>query len=164
MTLVQRGKTRPGRMSASKSSDRHAADKHNAERRHQIPMLPFKVTNGSEYRGWTASTREPDDVDHGGGHRCVERSAALDATSRPLYSGLQAGTMRTRELIEQSPQIYLQAQATRELPPPSATQRFLQDLGALGGIARRAHRVPEGRLLACSFSQLAPSSGRTDMA
>ena len=33
-------------------------------------------------------------------------------------------------------------------PPPSATQRLLQDLGALGGIARRAHRVLEGRLLA----------------
>ena len=56
--------------------------------------------------------------------------------------------MRTRELIVQSPQIYLQAQATRESPPPSATQRFLQDLGALGGIARRAHRTLEGRLLA----------------
>ena len=28
------------------------------------------------------------------------------------------------------------------------TQRFLQDLGALGGIARRAHRILEGRLLA----------------
>ena len=48
----------------------------------------------------------------------------------------------------QSPQIYLQAQATRATAPPSATQRFLQDLGALGGIARRAHRSLEGRLLA----------------
>jgi hypothetical protein len=75
----------------------------------------------------------------------------LKPTSRQvgaLYAGWQAGTERTRELIVQSPQIYLQAQATRESPPPSATQRFLQDLGALGGIARRAHRVLEGRLLA----------------
>jgi ParB/RepB/Spo0J family partition protein len=75
----------------------------------------------------------------------------LKPTSRQvgaLYAGWQAGTERTRELIVQSPQIYLQAQATREPPPPSATQRFLQDLGALGGIARRAHRVLEGRLLA----------------
>ncbi len=74
----------------------------------------------------------------------------LKPTSRQvgaLYSGWQAGTERTRELIVQSPQIYLQAQATRESPPPSATQRLLQDLGALGGIARRAHRVLEDRLL-----------------
>jgi hypothetical protein len=151
-------------MSASKSSDRHAPHKHNAERRHQIPMMPFKVTNGSEYE---AGPRRR------GSLTMWITEAAIDAwnaapRSTPqvgaLYSGWLAGTMRTRELIEQSPQIYLQAQATRELPPPSATQRFLQDLGALGGIARRAHRVPEGRLLACSFSQLAPSSGRTDMA
>jgi len=74
----------------------------------------------------------------------------LKPTSRQvgaLYAGWQAGTMRTRELIEQSPQIYLQAQATRESPPPSATQRFLQDLGLW------RHRAPcppylEGRLLA----------------
>jgi len=65
-----------------------------------------------------------------------------------LYAGWQAGTERTRELIERSPQVYLQAQAPRESPPPSATQRVLQDLGALGGIARRAHRTLEGRLLA----------------
>jgi ParB/RepB/Spo0J family partition protein len=75
----------------------------------------------------------------------------LKPTSRQvgaLYAGWQAGTERTRELIVQSPQIYLQAQATRATAPPSATQRFLQDLGALGGIARRAHRILEGRLLA----------------
>jgi ParB-like chromosome segregation protein Spo0J len=75
----------------------------------------------------------------------------LKPTSRQvgaLYAGWQSGTERTRELIVQSPQIYLQAQATREPAPPSATQRFLQDLGALGGIARRAHRALEGRLLA----------------
>jgi ParB-like chromosome segregation protein Spo0J len=75
----------------------------------------------------------------------------LKPTSRQvgaLYAGWQSGTERTRELIVQSPQVYLQAQATRETAPPSATQRFLQDLGALGGIARRAHRILEGRLLA----------------
>ena len=72
----------------------------------------------------------------------------LKPTSRQvgaLYAGWQAGTERTRELIVQSPHIYLQAQATA---PPSATQRFLQDLGALSGIARRAHHALEGRLLA----------------
>lgn len=75
----------------------------------------------------------------------------LKPTSRQvgaLYAGWQAGTERTRELIVQSPQIYLQAQATRETAPPSPTQRFLQDLGALGGIARRTHRSLEGPLLA----------------
>jgi ParB-like chromosome segregation protein Spo0J len=75
----------------------------------------------------------------------------LKPTSRQvgaLYAGWQAGTEQTRELIVQSPQIYLQAQATQATAPPSATQRFLQDLGALGGIARRAHRALEGRLLA----------------
>ena len=75
----------------------------------------------------------------------------LKPTSRhvgALYAGWQAGTLRTRELIEQSPQIYLQAQAALETPSVSVTQRFLQDLGALGGIARRAHRALEGRLLA----------------
>jgi ParB-like chromosome segregation protein Spo0J len=74
----------------------------------------------------------------------------LKPTSRQvgaLYAGWQAGTERTRELIVHSPQIYLQAQATRETAPPSATQRLLQDLSALGGIARRAHRILESRLL-----------------
>jgi ParB family transcriptional regulator, chromosome partitioning protein len=75
----------------------------------------------------------------------------LRPTSRQvgaLYAGWQAGTERTRELIVQSPQIYLQAQATQATALPSATQRFLQDLGALAGIARRAHRALEGHLLA----------------
>lgn len=74
----------------------------------------------------------------------------LKPTSRQvgaLYAGWQAGTERTRELIVHSPQIYLQAQASREAPPISGTQRFLQDLFALGGIARRAHRLLEGHLL-----------------
>ena len=64
-----------------------------------------------------------------------------------LYAGWQSGTQRTRELILQSPQIYLQAQAAQTPAPPSATQRFLQDLGALGGIARRAHRALQDGLL-----------------
>ena len=64
-----------------------------------------------------------------------------------LYTGWHTGTQRTRELIVQSPQIYLQAQAEKSSPAPSATQRFLQDLGALGGIARRAYRALEQGLL-----------------
>ena len=76
--------------------------------------------------------------------------APLKPTSREvgaLYQGWQAGTMRTRELILTSPQIYLQAQASRTPAPPSATQRFLQDLGALSGVARRAHRALQEGLL-----------------
>jgi ParB family chromosome partitioning protein len=76
--------------------------------------------------------------------------AALKPTTRQveaLYSGWQAGTERTRELIVHSPQLYLQAQATQTASPPSLTQRFLQDLGALGGIARRAHRALEAQLV-----------------
>ena len=64
-----------------------------------------------------------------------------------LYSGWRSGTQRTRELILQTPQIYLQAQAAQSAPPASATERFLQDLGALGGVARRAHRALEAGLL-----------------
>ncbi len=93
----------------------------------------------------------------------------LKPTSRQvgaLYAGWQAGTMRTRELIVRSPQVYLQAQATRESPPPSATQRFLQDLGALGGIAHRAHRTLEGHLLAqlheSELQEVTAALGRAD--
>lgn len=74
----------------------------------------------------------------------------LKATSREvgaLYAGWTAGTERTRELILTHPQVYLQAQAVQTPLPPSATQRFLQDLGAIGGIARRARRALEQGLL-----------------
>lgn len=64
-----------------------------------------------------------------------------------LYAGWQAGSARTRELILSSPQIYLQAQAQQSGAPPSALQRFLQDLGMLGGIAQRAYRVLQAGLL-----------------
>jgi ParB family chromosome partitioning protein len=76
--------------------------------------------------------------------------APLKPTSRQvgaLYQGWQCGTARTRELILASPQIYLQAQSSQTAAPPSATQRFLQDLGALSGVARRAHRALQGGLL-----------------
>jgi len=76
--------------------------------------------------------------------------APLKPTSRQvgaLYQGWQCGTARTRELILASPQIYLQAQSSQTPAPPSATQRFLQDLGALCGVARRAHRALQGGLL-----------------
>ena len=64
-----------------------------------------------------------------------------------LYAGWQAGTQRTRELIVQSARAYLQAQATQQPSAPSATQRFLNDLGALGGVARRAYRALQEGLL-----------------
>jgi hypothetical protein len=72
--------------------------------------------------------------------------APLKPTTREvgaLYQGWQAGTARTRELILSSPQVYLQAQSSQTPAPPSAAQRWLNDLGALGGIARRARRALE---------------------
>lgn len=74
----------------------------------------------------------------------------LRPTSREvgaLYAGWQSGTERTRELILATPHIYLQAQAVQQPIPPSATQAWLNDLGALGGIARRARRPLEQGLL-----------------
>lgn len=64
-----------------------------------------------------------------------------------LYQGWQTGTPKTRELILRTPHLYLQALAAQEPTPPSATERFLRDLGSLGGIARRAREALEDGLL-----------------
>jgi ParB-like chromosome segregation protein Spo0J len=86
-------------------------------------------------------------------HAATQLAAAitpLQPTSREvgaLYAGWQSGSERTRELILATPQVYLQAQATQDSVPPSATQRWLNDLGALAGIARRARRPLEQGLL-----------------
>jgi ParB family chromosome partitioning protein len=75
---------------------------------------------------------------------------ALKLTSRQigaLYSGWQCGTQRTRELILEHPQVYLQAQSATRPAPPSASERWLQDLGAIAGIARRARRTLEAGLV-----------------
>jgi hypothetical protein len=62
-----------------------------------------------------------------------------------LYAGWQSGSGRTRELILESPKIYLEAKAASAPAPISATQRILNDLSALGGIARRVlHVLQEG--------------------
>jgi ParB family chromosome partitioning protein len=74
----------------------------------------------------------------------------LKATTREvalLYAGWQSGSSRTRELILCSPKLYLEAKVHSSPAPPSAAQRFLDDLGALGGIARRALRALQGGLL-----------------
>ena len=74
----------------------------------------------------------------------------LKATTREvamLYAGWQSGSTRTRELILCSPKLYLEAKAHGSPAPPSAAQRFLDDLGALGGIARRGLRTLQGGLL-----------------
>jgi ParB/RepB/Spo0J family partition protein len=76
--------------------------------------------------------------------------APLKLTSRQvgaLYAGWQSGTPDTRELILERPQIYLQAQATNSPASPSPGERWLHDLGALCGIARRARRTLESGLL-----------------
>jgi ParB family transcriptional regulator, chromosome partitioning protein len=76
--------------------------------------------------------------------------APLKLSSRQvgaLYAGWQAGTQRTRELIVERPQVYLQAQFAQMPTAPSATERWLNDLGALSGIAKRARRALHGGLL-----------------
>ena len=75
---------------------------------------------------------------------------ALKPTTREvaaLYAGWQSGSGRTRELILESPKVYLEARAVSAAAPPSATQRLLDDLGALGGIARRVLRALQAGLL-----------------
>jgi ParB-like chromosome segregation protein Spo0J len=83
--------------------------------------------------------------------RLAAALAPLQPTSRQvaaLYAGWQSGTARTRELILSSPQVYLQAQAAAQpAAEPSATQRWLNDLNALAGIARRALKPLEAGLL-----------------
>jgi ParB family chromosome partitioning protein len=64
-----------------------------------------------------------------------------------LCTGWRTGTERTRELILSSPHIYLQAQVAQRAPESSATQRWLNDLSALAGIARRARKPLEQNLL-----------------
>lgn len=83
--------------------------------------------------------------------RLAAALAPLAPTSREvaaLYAGWQSGTARTRELIVTSPQVYLQALSNAQgSDEPSATQRWLNDLNALGGIARRAVKPLEAGLL-----------------
>jgi hypothetical protein len=70
--------------------------------------------------------------------------APLKPTTREvgsLYQGWQAGTARTRELILTHPEVYLQAQSCQMPAPASPGQRWINDLEALGAIARRARRA-----------------------
>jgi hypothetical protein len=60
---------------------------------------------------------------------------------------LATGTARSRELIVERPQIFLQAKCEQASSSPSSSERLLNDLGALGGIARRARRALESGLL-----------------
>lgn len=77
--------------------------------------------------------------------------APLKLSSRQvgtLYTAWQAGTARTRELIVERPQLYLQARsAHQDVAQASALQRWLNDLGALAGIAKRACRALQAGLI-----------------
>jgi ParB/RepB/Spo0J family partition protein len=77
--------------------------------------------------------------------------APLKLSSRQvgsLYTGWQAGGARTRALIVERPQLYLQARAAQQAPAlASALQRLLNDLGALSGIAKRARRALQAGLI-----------------
>jgi len=102
-----------------------------------------------------------------------ELAAAIEPlrpTSRQvaaLYTGWQSGSTRTRELILSSPQTYLQALQQQATTPPSPLQRWLADLGALGGIARRAYRpLQEGlwlQLLSGERAEAMETFARTRM-
>ena len=80
----------------------------------------------------------------------VKAIASWKPTSRQvgaLCAGWRSGSERTRELILVNPHVYLQAQIAQSEPAPSATQRWLNDLGALAGVARRARKPLESGLL-----------------
>jgi ParB family transcriptional regulator, chromosome partitioning protein len=76
--------------------------------------------------------------------------APLKLSSRQvgtLYAGWQAGGARTRELIVERPQVYLQARSAEHRPSSSSSERWRNDLNALAAIARRARRVLQAGLL-----------------
>jgi len=82
--------------------------------------------------------------------RLAAAIAPLKLTSRQvgaIYAGWQSGTPRTRELILERPQIYLQAQSTKSPASASPAERWRHDLDALCGIARRARRTLQSGLL-----------------
>jgi ParB/RepB/Spo0J family partition protein len=64
-----------------------------------------------------------------------------------LYQGWRGGTEKTRELILSRPLVYLRAQEESAPHKKTETQLLVEDLGALGGIARRARRRLERGLL-----------------
>lgn len=80
--------------------------------------------------------------------------ASLKPTTRQvgaLYAGWQAGTEQTRELILNTPRVFLLAQAEQRRAQAQAekspTQLLVDELGAMSGIARRARRRLEQGLL-----------------
>jgi ParB/RepB/Spo0J family partition protein len=88
------------------------------------------------------------------GH-CLRLAGALakrKATSRQvgeLYAGWAAGTRKTQELLVADPWLYLRAQeqARRvDQIDKSPAQQFRDDLGALGGLARRSRRTLQAGL------------------
>lgn len=86
----------------------------------------------------------------------AEAIGPLKLSSRQLgtlYAGWQAGGTRTRELIVERPQVYLQARSVEQRPSPSSAERWRNDLKALAAIARRARRVLQGGLLAQLLAQ-----------
>jgi len=80
---------------------------------------------------------------------CVRLCESLCAKGRPtsrqvgeLYTALVSGGDRARELVLSDPWLFLRSQAEARRPDPekSPAEQLLGDLGAMAGIARRAHR------------------------
>lgn len=64
-----------------------------------------------------------------------------------LCEGFRTGGGKTRELVLRDPLVFLRARAAAQAPEPapkSLGQQLLEDLGALGGIARRVTRRLRG--------------------
>jgi hypothetical protein len=64
-----------------------------------------------------------------------------------LYTGWQSGAQRTRELIVERPQVYLQARSVEHNTPATPAERWRNDLKALAGMARRARKALEAGVL-----------------
>ena len=78
--------------------------------------------------------------------RLCEALARLRPSTRQvgdIYTAYMGGSAKTREALLNDPGLFLRAQEEMRRPPPADVRPaslILQDLGALGGIARRAHR------------------------
>jgi len=85
--------------------------------------------------------------------RLVTAIAPARPTTRQvaeLYAGWLAGSDASRERLLADPALYLRVQEEARRPEPAAkspSQQLLDDLGALGGVARRTSRRVQGGLL-----------------
>jgi len=98
--------------------------------------------------------------------RLVEAIAAAKLSTRQvgeLYAGWASGSERSREALLADPLLYLRAQAEARRPDPPAKSPaalLLDDVGLLGGVARRAYRRLCGGALGGALSPEREEIGR----